>query len=254
MADKRDSGLHTGHRQRVKTRFKEHGLESFQEHEILEFLLFFGIPYKDTNEIAHKLIKKFGKFSEVFDASIEELKEIEGMTDNAAVLIKALPKIAVKYREDKSYNISNLTCLTQTIDYLRNLLFDATKEEFIMLSLDSQGNIIRTNRMNKGLVNNVQIDLRAIHEQALKDRAVSIVLAHNHPSHNPNPSTEDIEMTRKIIESLAHIDINVCDHVIVAGDKYYSFSRGGILDELKKKCPLFFLEKFAETNKKWLTE
>ncbi len=142
MADKRDSSLHTGHRQRVKNKFKEFGVEAFEKHELLEFLLFFGIPYRDTNETAHKLIKKFGKFSEVFDASIEDLKEIEGMTDNAAVLIKALPGIATKYREDKLLKTTTISCYKESIIYLKNLLTDLTREEFYLISLDSNNNLL----------------------------------------------------------------------------------------------------------------
>ena len=254
MSEKRDSALHTGHRQRVKTKFKEFGIDAFENHELLEFLLFFGIPYKDTNEIGHKLLKKFGKLSEVFDASIEELREIEGMTDNACVLIKALPGIAMRYRQDKLESIATISCLSQCIDYLKNLLFDLTNEEFLMLSLDSNGNLLRSTRMNRGSVNHVHVDVRSILEQALKDRAVNIVIAHNHPSKDPTPSRADLTATQSIINSLAYLEINVFDHIIVSGDKYYSFSQHGIIDELKKDCSQFFLSKFAETNKRWLID
>ena len=121
MSEKRESALHTGHRQRVKNKFKEFGTDAFEEHELLEFLLFFGIPYKDTNELAHRLINKFGRFCEVFDANIEDLKDIEGMTDNAAVLIKALPGIANRYRQSKLKNTTSINCLRDCIEYLKNI-------------------------------------------------------------------------------------------------------------------------------------
>lgn len=253
MAD-RDGSLHTGHRQRVKNRFKEFGIDSFEYHEILEFLLFFGIPYKDTNEIAHKLIKKFGKFSEVFDASIQDLKEVGGMTENAAILIKALPQIAKKYREDKLENVSKLSCLNDCIIYLKNLLSDLNNEMFLMLTLDSNEKLIRCNKMTIGSVNKVHINVRNVLEQALQDRAVNIVLAHNHPSGNLSPSEDDLKVTQKIINSLSYADINVYDHIIIAGDKHYSFASERILNSLKRECPGHFLSKFAESNKEWLAE
>ncbi len=93
-----------------------------------------------------------------------------------------------------------------------------------------------------------------VHEQAIKDRAVSVILAHNHPSLNPEPSNDDIITTKNIIQSFSYIGINVFDHIIVSGDKFYSFSKNGIIDELKKDCSKFFLEKFAESNKQWTAE
>lgn len=249
-----NKGIHTGHRKRVKERFKQGGLEAFQKHEVLEFLLFFGIPYKDTNEIAHNLINKFGSFANVFDAPIESLMEVSGMTENAAVLIKMLPSVARLYRHEKIAEKHDISTFTKCREYLSNLLYDSTKEEFYLMSLDSDNKLINCSRLAMGTVNRVTINVRDVIERALRDRAVNVVIAHNHPSHIPFPSNDDYRTTKTIVLSLSYVDINVYDHIIISGGQYYSLSRNGELDKLKGECPKNFLSTFAEANKKWLDD
>lgn len=247
-------GIHTGHRKRVKDRFNQVGLDAFQIHEVLEFLLFFGIPYKDTNEIAHNLINKFGGFANVFDAPIESLMEVSGMTENAAVLIKMLPGVARLYRHEKIAEKQDISTFTKCREYLSNLLFDSTSEEFYLMSLDSDNKLINCTRLATGTVNRVSINVRDVIKQAILDRAVNVVIAHNHPSHIPYPSTEDCRTTKTIVMSLSYAEINVYDHIIISGGQYYSLSRNGDLDRLKSECPKNFLSTFAEANKKWCNE
>lgn len=249
-----NKGIHVGHRKRVKEKFVQGGLANFQEHEILEFLLFFGIPYKDTNELAHVLINKFGGFSNVFDAPIESLLEVAGMTENAGVLIKMLPEVARRYRQDKIIKRDDVSGFSKCREFLTNLLYDSTKEEFYLLSLDSDNKLLNCTKLATGTVNSVNISVREVVSQALLDRAVNIVLAHNHPSLIPYPSSEDCRTTKTLISSLAYLDINVYDHVIISGSQYYSFNRDGKLDNLKEGCPKHFLSSFAEANKKWSQE
>ena len=244
-------GIHTGHRKRVKERFKQSGLGAFQRHEVLEFLLFFGIPYKDTNEIAHNLINKFGSFANVFDAPIDALMDVAGMTENAAVLIKMLPDAARLYRHDKITEKRDISNFSKCCEYLSNLLYDSTIEEFYLMSLDSDNKLINCSKLATGTVNRVSINVRDVLKQALLDRAVNVVLAHNHPSHIPYPSKDDYRTTKTIVLSLSYADINVYDHIIVSGGQYYSLSRNGELDRLKEECPKNFLSTFAEANKKW---
>lgn len=247
-----NKGIHTGHRKRVKERFKQGGIEAFQKHEVLEFLLFFGIPYKDTNEIAHNLINKFGSFANVFDAPIESILEVTGMTENAAILIKMLPAVARLYRHDKIAERHDISNYAKCCEFLSNLLYDSTKEEFYLMSLDSDNKLINCSKLATGTVNRVTINVRDVLQQALCDRAVNVVIAHNHPSHIPFPSSDDYRTTKTIVVSLSYVDINVYDHIIISGGKYYSLSRNGEMEKLKGECPKNFLSTFAEANKKWL--
>ena len=247
-------GIHTGHRKRVKERYKQSGIEAFQKHEILEFLLFFGIPYKDTNEIAHNVINKFGGFSNAFDASIESLMEIPGMTENAAILIKLVPDIARKYRHEKIAEKHDISTFAKCREFLSNLMFDSTKEEFYLMSLDSDNKLINCSKLATGTVNRVTINVRDVLHQALQDRAVNVVIAHNHPSHVPFPSPDDYRTTKTIVVSLSYADINVYDHIIISGGKYYSLSKNGEMDKMKDSCPKNFLNTFAEANKQWIED
>lgn len=244
-------GIHTGHRKRVKEKFKQGGLDTFQAHEVLEFLLFFGIPYKDTNEIAHNLINKFGSFANVFDASLDALMEIAGMTENAAILIKMLPAVARRYRHDKIAERKDISSFTKCREFLSNLLYDSTKEEFYLMSLDSDNKLLNCSKLATGTVNRVNVIIRDLQEQALRDRAVNVVIAHNHPSHVPFPSSNDLRTTKTIITSLSYVEINVYDHIIISGGQYYSLSRNGEIGKLKEDCPKHFLDTFAEANRKW---
>lgn len=247
-------GMHTGHRQRVKERFLNAGLDAFQLHEILEFLLFFGVPYKDTNPIAHNLIEKYGSFSAVFDAPIESLKDVSGMTDNAAILIKALPGISRMYMNDKLKQTVYLGALLPCIKYLESLFLGLAKEEMYLLLLDSHHNLILHKKVAQGSVNEVPFLIREIQERVFFSNASNIILAHNHPSGNPEPSKEDVDTTKIIYKSLSYINVVLLDHVIVAGDKHFSFSRSGLLEECKKELPQDFVNKISENSKNWLLE
>ncbi len=247
-------GIHTGHRQRVKDRFLKAGLESFQRHEVLEFLLFFGIPYKDTNPLAHALIDKYGSFSNVCDAPIESLREVPGMTENAAILIKILPNISGLYMQDKLENTVYLGTLGACADYLRSMLYNARKEELYVLFLDDEHKLLSYKRLGVGSVNHVTVALREIHEAIFFSHATNVILAHNHPSGNFEPSSGDIRATKHVLESISYIGVNLLDHIIVTGNSHYSFNRHGLLNDLKKNCSSDYISKFAETNAKWITE
>ncbi len=247
-------GIHTGHRQRVRERFLKAGIESFQNHEVLEFLLFFGIPYKDTNALAHELIEKYGSFSAVFDAPIESLREIQGMTENAAVLLKILPKFSGLYLKDKLEQNVYLGTLQACADYLRSMLYDARKEELYVLFLDNEHKLLSYKRLGVGSIDTVTISLREIHEAILYSHASNVILAHNHPSGNNEPSTSDMRATKHVLESISYIGVNLLDHIIVTGNSHFSFRRHGLLDELKQNCTSEYITKFAEINSKWLAD
>lgn len=244
-------GVHSGHRQRMRDRFIKSGLDSFEQHEILELLLFFGIPYKDTNVLAHNLIEKYGSFSAVFDAPLESLKEVSGMTESAAVLIKALPSISSEYMKDKLKNTVYLGSFHACSAFLKSLFFSSTKEELYVMFLDNSFKLISYKKLATGSVNSIPMTVRQIQEAVFYSNSTNIVMAHNHPSGIVEPSNEDKHMTKHLIESLSYIEVNLLDHVIVAGNNYFSFSRTGLLQECKANCTKEFMSKFAESNKKW---
>lgn len=216
--------MHDGHRQRLKQRFLEEGLSSFPDHNILELLLFFTIPRRDTNEIAHKLIANFGSLSAVFDASVEELVKVDGIGENSATLINLLPEVYGKYSEDKLKNIITITSTDCAGKYFLSKFIGVKNERVYLLCLDNKGSVINCDMVSEGSLKMAEIAGRKVIEKALKNNASSVILSHNHPGGVPAPSSDDVKTTRSIINALNTIDVKLVDHIIVADTEYFSMA------------------------------
>lgn len=216
--------LHDGHRERLKKRFVEDGLDSFSEHEVLELLLYYAIPRKDVNELAHRLIDRFGRLDVVFDAQLEALLEVEGVGLNTALLIKLMPQL------NRRYQLSGITaknCVLDTAEAAGKFFvsqFYAMKEETVyMACLDAKCRLLANDRIAESISGAVSgIELRDIVEKAIMNRAHSVVIAHNHPDGFAVPSTDDIKATRRITEALAAVEIKLADHIIISGGEFMS--------------------------------
>ncbi|MBQ4100857.1 MAG: RadC family protein [Oscillospiraceae bacterium] len=215
---------HDGHRKRLKQRFINEGIEQFQQHEVLELLLFFVIPRKDTNLIAHKLIDKFGDLAGVFDASYEELIKVEGVGQATAVFIKAIPAFSMAYLDTKHKEGIILNTIEKTGKYLLPKFIGKTNEVVYLICLDSKGKVLKSKTIIEGSVNASQVSIRIIAEEALSCGAVSVVLAHNHPSGLAIPSETDIKTTGEISKALKMLGIKLLDHIIVADNDYISLA------------------------------
>lgn len=216
-----ETNLHKGHRQRIKTLVANKGFENMQDYQILEYLLFFAIPYKDTNEISHQLIDKFGSFDKVLDADINTLKTVPAMTDNACILLNSLPKVFEEYEKSKNspkqvLNINNI------LPYLRSLLRLKSYECMYLVTLDGKNAMIATDQITYGN-NTLEVSSKEIVKTALFRKAHSVILCHNHPSGNPMPSYNDIEATGILHRTLTALDINLIDHIIIGSKETYSF-------------------------------
>ena len=198
--------LHEGHRQRLKDRFLKEGLSNFEDHNILEILLFYSVPRADTNEIAHKLLKKFGSLSAVFDASLEELCSVDGIGVHSATLIKLMPEISSAYGIDKTKNIRHLNTIQELGAYFIPKFIGKKDEESYIVLLDNKNKIIKSELVAKGSVDAVQLSIRTIISQAINNNATSVVLAHNHPAGVALPSANDIKMTKRLFEALSKTD------------------------------------------------
>lgn len=221
--------MHTGHRKRLKNRFLEEGLDSFEPHQVLELLLFFSIPRRDTNEIAHKLLKKFGSLSGVFEADIKELVKVEGIGENSAFLISMIPHLSRRYLNDKWRDKPELNSSSKAGEYAISLFAGRTYEVFYVICLDAQNRVNYAALVHEGTINEAPIYPRIIVETALRHKANSVILAHNHPGGSLNPSRGDIEATKVIKNALESISIKVVDHIIVCGERYVSFAERGLL-------------------------
>lgn len=225
-------GIHDGHRDRLKKRFLNHGLDSFDDHNLLELLLFFAIPRRDTNPIAHNLMNKFGTLSRVFEASVEELCQVDGIGVNAALLIKMVPQMGNRYVMSKvSLDLDDiLDDATKAGEYLKPRFSGERDEVVYMICMDSKCQVINTKLMFRGSVNSASISTRKIVENALVNNATRVIIAHNHVSGIALPSREDIETTRQIRDALRAVDVALIDHIVVVEDDYVSMAESSLLD------------------------
>lgn len=219
--------VHKGHRQRLKARFMREGLDNFEEHQVLELLLFYAIPQRDTNPIAHALLERFGTLANVLDASPEELAEVDYMGDNAVTLLKMVTAMCRSYQISSSVWAKQLTSIEECGDYLMPYFYGRRHETVYLLCLDAKCSILCCEKMGEGGVNSAGVSVRSIVEKAIRVDASSVVLAHNHPSGFAYPSPEDIYTTRRVAAALDAVDIQLTDHIIVAGDEWVSLAQSG---------------------------
>lgn len=216
-------GIHDGHREKLRKGFIAVGLEGKSDHQILELLLTYALPRIDVNPLAHELIDKFGSLSGVFDADISQLTKIKYISENVAVLIKLIPEISTKYYQSKHGERVRLNTVDAIKDYMIPQLVSEKSEVFYVLCLDTHLNLIRAIKHSEGSPSKASIDIRALATQVLNTGTDRIILVHNHLSNSAVPSSADIEATKVISAAFELINVNVLDHIIIAGNKYFSF-------------------------------
>lgn len=213
MKPKKDN-VHKGHRERLKNTYKATGLDSFPDHNVLELLLFFGIPYKDTNEISHDLISKFGSISNVFEADIDSLKSIHNMTENAAILINLIGNISRRYFINKSTKKESANNFENIKQFLLERYVGITEETVLLLLFDKNNNLVDCLKINEGYTKVSEVRIGKIVKIANLRNINKIVLCHNHPD-NTKVSTNDIVSTRKLAYHLKSVDIKLLESYIV---------------------------------------
>ena len=218
---------HEGHRQRMKERFRQEGLDNFTEVQVLELLLFSCIPRRDTNPIAHDLLEKFGSLSQVLYASPEELAKVKGISENTALFLHMITEIGRYYLVNRTIQTTILPTIDKCGEYLVPFFFGRTVETVFLLCLDAKCKVLCCKEIGEGSVNSAGISVRKIVETALGVNASTVVLAHNHPSGLAIPSPEDIQATRRVAMALQAVEIELADHIVVADDDYVSLAQSG---------------------------
>lgn len=216
---------HGGHRGRLKARFLAEGLDNFAEHEILELLLFHSIPQRNTNDIAHELINRFGSLEGVLEADPDSLKEVDYIKDNSVVIIKLVAAIARRYAIASEKDEVYFDTVEKIGRYLRGLYLTIPCERVYMMMFDNSMRLIECAHIVDGAVNCASITTRVMLEKALRKNASNVVVAHNHPNGLAIPSNEDIEISRVLDQAFDLVGVNMLEHIVVAGNKFTPIMR-----------------------------
>lgn len=210
---------HSGHRERVKSEFLSRGMEGWSEHRMLELLLFYAIPKRDVNGLAHDLIDRFGSLAGVMDANWTDLIQMKGIGAHAAVLLKLVPALSGQYLNSRNQVRPIIHDTRDVYEVLAPYFFGAMNECSYVLCLDGKNQILGIRKISEGCVESATINLRRIIEEAVSLHAVRLYLAHNHITNIALPSKEDIHTTQVMQTALAGVGFELVDHVIfVDGD------------------------------------
>lgn len=224
MAGKEEN-LHDKHRKRLRAKFMEFGADALEDHEFVELLMFYGVPRKNTNEVAHRLINEFGKLKDILDTDPENLMQIEGVGPNTATLIKVVSACVKKYINEVN-DIANARLTPLNINtYIKNLFYGHTREVAYVILLDSDCIVKKVKKLSSGTVNATPLYPREVVKIAVNERYPYLILAHNHPNGSAMPSESDLRITKTIESALNFIEVRLVDHVIVSGEKVTSLAR-----------------------------
>ena len=212
-----------GHRERLRSRFRDAGADAVSDYELLELVLFRAIPQRDIKPLAKELIARFGSFAEVVAAPPARLTEIKGMGDAAVTELKIVHAAASRLARGKVQKRPVLSSWSSVIDYCRTAMAYEDKEQFRLLFLDKRNQLIADEVQQIGTVDHTPVYPREVVKRALELSATALILVHNHPSGDPTPSRADIQMTQSIIAVAKPLGIAVHDHIIVGKEGHASF-------------------------------
>lgn len=211
-----------GHRKRLRNRFLQGGLDGFLDYEIVELLLTLGTPRKNCKQMAKQAIKKFGGLQGVLDASFEELQQIKGIGPHNVFGIKLFQAISERYAKEKISAKILMDSPRIVASYLQRKIGRENKEHFVILYLNTRNDLI-VNNVSIGTLNASLVHPREVFKEAIHSHAAQVIIAHNHPSGDPEPSEDDLTLTKRLVEAGKILGIEVVDHVIITNRAYFSF-------------------------------
>jgi len=225
-----------GHRERVRKKFLENGFNGLEDYEVLELLLFYVIPIKDTKAIAKELIEKFKTLANVLKADTLELKTINGLGDVAITFLKMIGALPARIYKDELKNQklikddkNKITDKEVLLSFLRNKIGYKNVEKFYVIYLSSSNEVIAFEESSSGTLDRSSIYPREIYKRVIMENAKSIIIAHNHPSGNTCPSKCDIDITNEIAKGLKNFGALLLEHIIITRDSYFSFLEEGLI-------------------------
>ena len=217
------------HRQRLKQKFSESGVDAFHDYEVLELLLSYAIPRKDVKPLAKELLREFGSLKGIVDAEKNSLEKIKGISTHTAILIKLIKNFGTLYLKEKAKEKPQINCTSELLNYCKTYMGGLKDEQFCVIYLNAQNRITEIEAIEEGVVNQAVVYPRKVLENALKRKASAIILVHNHPSGHVKPSDADIRLTKTIQETAKILDIMVHDHLIIGENRFFSFREEGLM-------------------------
>lgn len=221
--------MHNQHRDRMRQRYLQNGLDNFAMHEVLELMLYYCIPRQDVNPIAHALIQKFGSLHATLDASPEEMMQVKGIGQSSATFLSLIPPLLRKYQQSILGDKPLLKNHVQVADYCRTLFVGQTIELFYIVALDASMHALGHTLISKGSLSKVAAYPRQVVKAAIALNAHGVILCHNHPGGSPQPSDSDLALTTHLYRVLNDIDIVLYDHLIVCPTSVTSLKQAGFL-------------------------
>ncbi len=221
-----------GHRQRLREKFLSSGLSGFHDYEVIELLLTIGTPRKDCKDSAKEALSKFKTLQGVIEASSQELCDVKGIGPKTLFGIKLIKAVADRYLEQKVIAKHHIHNSKELFNYLYTTIGSKTRECFMVLYLDAKNSIISNEILFKGTLTASSVYPREVVRGALDQKAAALIFAHNHPSGDPEPSAEDIAITRRLLFALKIVGITVHDHIVIGNNRYYSFADKGHISRM----------------------
>lgn len=218
----KESSQHKGHRQRMRARVEQYGLESLEPHEALEYVLYITNTRKDTNGLAHVLINRFGDFAGVLDASEEDLLTVEGVGPSTARMLHLLPQVGRYYTQCAVNGKKCMKTTDQLVEYLMAQFAGTVQERALLAALDGRSRIKGLVWLRDGTSDRVSLEIKDVVAAALKGGTDSVVLCHNHPNGVALPSREDLMATENIVRALGLVKVHLRDHIILTESEYFS--------------------------------
>lgn len=224
--NKKDDNIHIDHRKRTRQKFMKSGFAGFADHEKLEFLLYYARPRVDTNVMAHELLKKFRNLGGVFDASIDQLTDVDGVGEISAILIKIIPEMTKEYVNIKS-KLTVMEDSKAVCEFFKTEFIGERNEKIKIACVDDKLRLIACEVISEGTASSAVVDIKKLISITYKYNCESIIMAHNHPNGDLMPSNEDVTITKDIYRFLKPIGIKLLDHIIVAGGQAVSLKELG---------------------------
>ncbi len=220
-----------GHRERLRKRYLERGFSSLQEYEVLELLLTYVLPRKDTKALAKELLKKFGTIADVCKARKEDLEAVKGVKENTSILLNFIGDLEKEFFHNQLQQEENIHIQKkeELISYVRAQIGFEDREKFLVLFLNTANRLLCAEELFQGSIDRSAVYPREILERVLKYKAKSVIFAHNHPSGRTQPSRQDIELTKDMKTALRMFDVLLLEHIIVSKYSYFSFLEEGLL-------------------------